>query len=84
MNVQSTLGTLTQMLRKYRAHESATRVGVEYMDVVKLDDHFRKGMFVWSQEKKLQFGAGDSNEEGDTEDSTLIPVELELEDMGCM
>jgi len=54
------------------------------MDVVKLDDHFRKGMFIWSQEKKLQFGAGDSNKEGDTEDSTLIPVELELEDMGYM
>jgi hypothetical protein len=54
------------------------------MDVVKLDDYFWKGIFVWSQEKKLQFGTGDSNEEGDMEDSTLISAELELEDMGCM
>ena len=54
------------------------------MEMVKLEDHFRQGMLVWSKEKKVQFDTGDSNEEGDMEDSSLISVELELEDMGYM
>ena len=72
------------MLRKHHAHESATWFGVEYKEMVKLEDHFRQGILVWSKEKKVQFGTGDSNEERDREDCTLIPVELELEDMGYM
>lgn len=69
------------MLQKYRAHESATRVGAEYKETVMLDDHFQQGMFILLKEKNIQFGAGSGNEEGDVEDTTLISAELELEDM---
>ena len=72
------------MLQKHHAHESATRVGAEYMETKKLDDHFRLGMLNLMKAKRVQFGADSGNEEGDIEDSTLISVELQLEDMGVM
>ena len=68
------------MLQKHRAHESATRVGVEYTETEKLVDHFRRGMLISQKEKSVQFGVDGENEEGDIEDS-LISTELELEDM---
>ena len=40
------------MLQKHRAHESATRVGIDYMETMKLDDHFRLGMLNLMKEKK--------------------------------
>jgi len=69
------------MLRKYRAHKSATQEGVEYMEMVELDDYFRLGMFNLSKEKNILFGIDGGNKE-DMEDNTLISAELELEDMG--
>ena len=80
VNLQSTLGTLTQMLQKYRGHESITRVGFEYMETEELEDHFQQGMFSLMKEKNVVFGIDGSNEE-DIEERTLISTELELEDM---
>ncbi len=72
------------MLQKHQAHESATRVGVEYKETSKLDDHFQQGMHILLKEKNVQFGADGGNEECDIEDSTVISAELELEDIGNM
>ena len=36
------------------------------------------------KEKNVQFGTDSGNKEGDTEDSSLISAELELEGMGNM
>jgi len=52
------------------------------METVELDDHFQQGMQILLEEKNVQFGGDGGNKEWDTEDSTLISVELELEDMG--
>ena len=80
MNLQSTLGTLTQMLQNHCTHKSAIQVRVEYMEMVELMDYFQEGMFILLRERNVQFGADGSNEEGGIEDS-LISAELELEDM---
>jgi len=81
VNLQPTLGTLTEMLRKYHAHKSATQEGVKYVEMVELNDHFWLGMFNLSKEKNILFGIDGGNEE-DMEDNTLISAELELEVMG--
>ena len=81
VDLRSTLGTLTQMLQKHCAHESATRVGAKFMETKVLDDHFRQGMLNLLKEKSVQFGADGNKGDGDIEDSTLIFAELELEDM---
>lgn len=80
VSLQSTLETLSQLLQKHHAHESATRVGVAYKEREELVDHFQQGMQIYLKERTVQFGAGDGNE-GDIEDNTVISAELELEDM---
>jgi hypothetical protein len=81
VSLQSTLETLTELLRKNHAHESATQVGVEYKDTAHLDDHFRQGMEIFLNEKTVQFGADDGNEGDVIEDNSIISAELELEDI---
>lgn len=83
-NLKATLEKLTQMLQTHRAHECAVRVGDEYIETVKLDDHYQLGMVSLHREKNVQFGADSSNDEGDIEDSTLNSVDLELEDIRNM
>jgi hypothetical protein len=68
------------MLKTHHAHDTTTRVGGEYTETMKLNDHFRLGMLNLLREKNIQFGA-DSNEEQDIEDNLLNSAELELEDI---